>query len=289
MSDKRRRTPPGVLDKLRPIERATFEIADFWVRRMDYASAVHNSLFMSSMLWGAGSRRIHAHGLEHLAPFGKDARLVLVANHRSFFDFFVIMAAVFWRTRVPRRILFPVRSSFFYDHPLGPVVNLVMSGMRMFPPVLRDKQRREFNTYSVERTIEELGRPGIMVGLHPEGTRNKGPDPYDLLPGQPGVGKIVLSARSATVVPFFVLGMGNRLDREFAWNWTSPEEHRVDVMVGAPVDVSDLDPSKVTDAKRASDRCMEHVRALAEEHKRVLRERVPGTLVWNGVGPVLDI
>jgi 1-acyl-sn-glycerol-3-phosphate acyltransferase len=289
MSDPRRRTPPEALEKLRPIERATFQLADFWIRRMDLPSAVHNSLFMSTMLWGAGGRRIHAHGLENVAGFGKDARLLLVANHRSFFDFFVIMAALFWRTRVPRRILFPVRSSFFYDHPLGPLVNGVMSGMRMFPPVLRDKQRREFNAYSVERTIEELRRPGIMVGVHPEGTRNQGPDPYALLPAQPGVGKIALAAREASVIPFFVLGMGNRLDREFLHNWTSPEEHRIHVMVGAPVDLSDLDDRKTTDAKRAADRCMERIGALAEEHRRVVRDRVEGTLVWNGVGPVLDI
>ena len=64
MSGKRGSPPPEVLEKLRPVERATFTLADFWVRRMSFASAVHNSLFMSSMLWGAGCRRIHAHGLE---------------------------------------------------------------------------------------------------------------------------------------------------------------------------------------------------------------------------------
>jgi 1-acyl-sn-glycerol-3-phosphate acyltransferase len=289
MRDNMNRPPPEALAKLRPIERATFELADFWVRRMDLASAVHNSLFMSAMLWAAGGRRIHAHGLENVTPFGKDARLLLVANHRSFFDFFVVMAALFWRTRVPRRILFPVRSTFFYDHPLGPLVNWSMAGMRMFPPVLRDKHRRDFNVYGVERTVSELGRPGTMVGMHPEGTRNKGPDPYALLPAQPGVGKIALAARFASVIPFFVLGMGNRLEREFIWNWTSPEEHRIDVLIGAPIDFSDLDAHKTADVKRAADRCMEHIAALAEEHRRVVRDRVPGTLVWNGVGPVLDI
>src|SRR5690606_38563796 len=37
-------------------------------------------------------------------------------NNRSFFDFYVVSAMIFWRTRLPRRVLFPVRADFFYDH-----------------------------------------------------------------------------------------------------------------------------------------------------------------------------
>mgnify|MGYP001480307136 CR=1 FL=1 len=37
-------------------------------------------------------------------------------------------------------------------------------------------------------------QPGTVVGLHPEGTRGKGPDPYTFLPAQPGVGKLALVA-----------------------------------------------------------------------------------------------
>ncbi len=59
-----------------------------------------------------------------------------------------------------------------------------MSGMRMFPPVLRGesiRRRATFNEYSIQRTIEELQIPGTVMGLHPEGTRNKDDDPYKLL------------------------------------------------------------------------------------------------------------
>ena len=49
---------------------------------------------------------------------------------------------------------------------------------------------------AVARCIEELNREdiGTVMGLHPEGTRGKGADPYTFLPAQPGVGRIALGA-----------------------------------------------------------------------------------------------
>ena len=182
------RPTPEQLATLTRFERVSFTVADFFARpALTPLSAAWNSAFMGGLIYSCGGRRFNIQGLENLAPYGKNDSILLVANHRSFFDFFTITALCYWRTNLTKRIFFPVRQTFFYTHPAGPFVNAVMSGMRMFPPVMREKEKKPFNTYAVERCIEELNRTdiGTVLGIHPEGTRNKNPDPYSFLPAQP--------------------------------------------------------------------------------------------------------
>lgn len=258
------------LELLTKTERVSFELADFVTTRVPGVAAAWNTAFMGFLIWSAGGRRLDVRGLEHLAPYGKDARVLLVANHRSFFDFYVITAILFWRTNLSKRILFPVRSSFFYDNPLGPVLNAAMSGMAMFPPILRDPRRAAFNRYSIARCVEELEKPGTVMGLHPEGTRNKGSDPYSFLPAQPGVGKVALES-SAPVFPVFIHGVTNNLVREWRRNWLEPKSrHRITVIFGPEIDFADLRAmgSRATTQKRAADRCLAAIQSLAEAHRR---------------------
>jgi len=267
------RPTPEQLASLTRLERASFEIADFLARpALTPLSATWNSAFMGALIYSCSSRRFNVQGLEHLAPFGKRDSVLLVANHRSFFDFFSISAIIYWRTRLTKRIFFPVRQNFFYDHPAGPLVNAIMSGMRMFPPVMRDKDKRAFNAYVVSRCIDELNREdiGTVLGIHPEGTRNKGEDPYSFLPAQPGVGRIALGLRRSYVIPVFALGMGQSIVGEMKRNVMAPNEHPVDVYFGAPIDFSDLRPKAAlfTAQKRAADRCLDAIKVLAERQRR---------------------
>jgi len=258
------------LELLSRTERAAFEIGDVFVRRMQPFTVIWNSAFMGAAIWSCGGNRLHVRGLEHLKPFEtKDARVLIVANHRSFFDLYVVTAVLYWRTRLPKRVLCPVRSTFFYDHPLGPAVNLAMSGMSMFPPILRDPKRGAFNRYSLERCVAELRTPGTVMGLHPEGTRNKGDDPYGFLPAQPGVGKIALDAKESSVIPVFIHGLSNDIVRELIVNWTKPSQTPLDVVFGPPVDLEDLraQGSRPANAKRAADRCLLAIKKLAEQHR----------------------
>ena len=55
--------------------------------------------------------------------------------------------------------------------------------------------------------------------MHPEGTRGKGPDPYELLPAQPGVGKLALVGKPV-VIPAFILGLGNDIVEDVRLNFT---------------------------------------------------------------------
>jgi 1-acyl-sn-glycerol-3-phosphate acyltransferase len=262
------------LATLTPMERAAFEIGDFSSRWLVVPAKLWNTVFMGMMLWATSSRRLHVHGIEHLARFRAPDRVLVVCNHRTFFDFFVITKIVFFHTELSHRILFPVRSSFFYDHPLGPIVNGAMSGMRMFPPVIRSesvRRRATFNEYSVQRSIEELAVPGTVMGLHPEGTRNKNEDPYKLLRARGGVGRIALGAEGAHIIPAFILGMGNNLGKEFVSNTFRPEETRIDCLFGPEVLLDDLRmlPASPAIAQRASERMLAGIRALSDEHRRM--------------------
>ncbi|CAN5623318.1 hypothetical protein BH09MYX1_BH09MYX1_47730 [soil metagenome] len=263
------------LGSLSRMERVAYSIGDLTSRHFTLGSAAYNSVVMSFLLWATASRRLRVHGLEHLSRFGKKDIVLVVANHRTFFDFFVVCAVTFWKTNMSRRILFPVRSNFFYDHPLGPMINVAMSGMTMFPPLLRNggvHRRATFNEYSLQRSIEELTVPGTMMGLHPEGTRNKNEDPYSLLRARSGVGRIALASPQAHVIPAFLLGMGNQLQKEFRYNWLDSENTRIDALFGPEIDFSDLraEGSPKDGAQRASERMVDAIAALAKQHKETI-------------------
>ena len=235
------RATPEQLASLSRMERFAFRFADIFNRRFARLAHLWNRTFMVVVLRLTAARRIQAFGLERIADLDRSDRLVMVANHRSFFDYFTVMHVVFQSTELSSRILFPVRSAFFYDHPAGVAVNLLMSGMAMFPPVLRDPTKRPFNQYAIARIVSELQVPGRLVGFHPEGTRQRGGDPYQFLPVRPGVGEVIQHAGSGVkVLPIFVLGIDNDLLREMYRNWFRRDEYPIDVVFGDPVDVADL-------------------------------------------------
>lgn len=260
---------PEELALLTPVERAAFRLGDLWARRFTGLASRWNAVVPGGALWLCGGRRFRTAGVGHLDVVGPDDSVILVANHRSFFDFYVVSAMVYWRTRLPRRMFFPVRAEFFYDHPAGAALNFVISNMAMFPPVLRDPRRCAFNRYSVARCVAELSRPGTVVGLHPEGTRNKSDDPYSFLPAQPGVGQVVLGARRARVFPVFIFGLTNDVFAELVDNWTRPAEHPIDIWFGPEIPIDDLreKPSRLAIQKAAADRCLDGIRRLAGEHR----------------------
>jgi 1-acyl-sn-glycerol-3-phosphate acyltransferase len=259
---------------LTPMERFAYRLGDVFSRKLPWISILVTNLGMKWVVWVFGGRRFIVHGQEHLDRLRREDRVLLVANHRSFFDFYVTMCTLWLVSKAPRRIVFPVRSTYFYDNPTGPFVNLCMSGFSMFPPILRDHDRGlVFNRFSQDRMAEEIGRPGTVLGMHPEGTRNKGPDPYDLLPPKPGTGRIIRRAPEATtILPVFVLGMTNNAWHELWLNWTRPDEAPIDLVFGAPVDVQDLMglPDDHDTHMRIVERCMIAISALAKS-QRMLR------------------
>jgi 1-acyl-sn-glycerol-3-phosphate acyltransferase len=225
-------------------------------------------------------RRVLVEGLADLYDVKPDRGVLIVANHRSFFDQYVIMLACFG-ARIPwvERLYFPVRANFFYERPLGLFVNYFMSFGAMYPPIFRQRERRERNDESLEAAVRFLDEPGSVVGVHPEGTRGKGPDPYELLPGQPGVGKIALLGK-ATIIPWFINGLGNDIVDDVRVNFRADMRHTrpVTAVVGKPIDISDLAAQKPrpTLYKKTADRMMEAIAKLGEREKVVREECLAG-------------
>ncbi|MEO6392372.1 MAG: lysophospholipid acyltransferase family protein [Pyrinomonadaceae bacterium] len=181
----------------------------------------------SLWIYLATNNLTRVYGWENIEAISPQRPLLLVANHRSFFDMYVVSALMYRRTDWIRALYFPVRGRFFYESPLGWFVNLVMGWWSMYPPFFAEGEKREFDKYSL-RVLTELCRtgPGNVIGFHPEGTRNKSGDPYSFLRAQPGVGKLIKDS-GAQVVPVFIAGLGNQLPRQVLGNWTGGQPIRV--------------------------------------------------------------
>jgi 1-acyl-sn-glycerol-3-phosphate acyltransferase len=242
---------PGLLD--RTIRVAQRSVGQWWIR------TVTNSLR-------------HVHGLEHLPAWDPGQSVICVANHRSFFDLYITTAELVAQG-LPHRILFPVRSNFFYDHPLGPLVNGVMSFFAMYPPIFRERARASLNLAGIDEVAWIARRGGAFIGMHPEGTRNKDGDPYAFLPAQSGVGRIIRQA-NVEVIPVFVNGLVNDLWKQVSSN-ARGDGVPIVVVFGKPIDFGGLlqeNPSPRL-YKRIADRSIEVIRELGGE-ERDLRARL---------------
>jgi 1-acyl-sn-glycerol-3-phosphate acyltransferase len=213
----------------------------------------------------------HVHGLERLPAWDPSTSVVCVANHRSFYDLYVTTAELVVRG-LPHRLLFPVRSNFFYDSPLGPFVNGAMSFFAMYPPIFRDRKRGALNVASLDEVVALLRRGGFFVGLHPEGTRKKDDDPYTFLPAQSGVGRVIHKAR-CMVVPVFVNGLRNDFTTQLRAGLTGKGDP-IHIVFGAPVDFGPLlrAPGSPRTYKRIADRCLEAIGELAQEERIIRNE-----------------
>ncbi|WP_428263287.1 lysophospholipid acyltransferase family protein [Haliangium sp.] len=204
--------------------------------------------------------RVYLDGADWLVHGRPDIGVVLSANHRSFFDMYVLMLSLFEHgARWIERIFFPVRANFFYEHPLGMAINMLIGGGVMYPPLFRDASRSDLNRDALERMSRFLSQPGTVVGVHPEGTRGKGPDPYQLLRAQPGVGQIVLQAQPL-VVPVFINGLPNDVRSAVAdtFRRDARRDHPVIICVGQPLDYSEFSNKKPRAAlyKRCADKML---------------------------------
>lgn len=184
---------------------------------------------------------MNVEGLENFKRTDVEKPLLLVANHRSFFDMYTVSSVLFRRTNRPMKLFFPVRGKFFYDSPVGWFVNLVMGWFSMFPPFFREareEKKREFDKFSMRRLIDICSQgKAHVIGFHPEGKRNLSDDPYELLPAQTGVGKIIMASRPQ-VVPVFIAGLGNDLPKQILGNWRGGEPVRI--RFGAPVELTEF-------------------------------------------------
>jgi len=210
----------------------------------------------------------HVYGLDRLPELDAKQSYICVSNHRSFFDLYVVTGTLVAQG-LPHRIVFPVRSNFFYERPLGLFVNGVMSFFAMYPPVFRQRERAALNLASLDEVTWLLKRGGVFCGIHPEGTRKKDDDPYTFLPAQSGVGRIIHHAR-VPVIPVFVNGLGNDLPKQIAGDITK-KGPPITVVFGEPIDFRTLldEPPSPRVYKRISERTLEAIGDLGREEREI--------------------
>lgn len=210
-------------------------------------------------------------GLENVEKTDVEKPLLLVANHRSFFDMFTVSSVLFRQTTRPMTLFFPVRAKFFYTSPLGWLVNLVMGWWAMYPPFFREEKevkKREFDKYALRRLVQiaSEGR-GHIIGFHPEGKRNLSDNPYEFFPAQPGVGSVIMKAQPQ-VIPVFIAGLGNDLPKQILGNWRGGEKVRI--WFGEAVDLSDFyeKSDRLRTHKEISDFLMTKIVELGDKDRK---------------------
>lgn len=263
---------------LGPVERVAFRLVramnrggwktfwTFWQRHVG-----------SLWIYIATYNLMNVRGLENIERTNVNQPLILVANHRSFFDMYTVSSVLFRRTTRPITLFFPVRAKFFYDNPIGWFVNLIMGWWAMYPPFFREEKeanKRAFDKFSVRELIHicRYGR-GHVIGFHPEGKRNLSADPYSFLPAQPGIGKVIYEAQPQ-VVPVFITGLRNELAKQVLGNWTGGEKVRI--WFGEPIELNEfyLKRDSVRTHKEISDFLMTKIAALGDMDRTEFEERL---------------
>jgi 1-acyl-sn-glycerol-3-phosphate acyltransferase len=223
----------------------------------------------SLWIYLATYKLMKVYGLEHFEAATHERPLLLVANHRSFFDMYAVSSVLFRRTRRPLKLFFPVRAKFFYQTLTGMMVNFLAGWWSMYPPIFGENEKRVFDKYSMRR-LTELCRSGAahVIGFHPEGARNLNSDPYSYLRAQPGVGKLIKDA-APQVIPVFIAGLGNKVLRQINANWNGGEPVRIHF--GAPLDLSEFLAKKdhVRTYKEISDFVMSKIAELGEKDREM--------------------
>lgn len=255
-------------EMLTPVEKRVirFVRSTFRPGLMDQAMRVAQQVVGANWIEMSIRNLRHVHGFDRLPPFDPAKSYIVVSNHRSFFDLYIITAFLVKRG-MKHRLMFPVRSKFFYDAPLGLAVNGLMSFFAMYPPIFRERQRAALNLASLDEVVRLLRQGGTFVGLHPEGQRSTEGDPYTLLPAQSGVGRVI-HASGATVLPVFVNGLGNDIVKQVSGNFTRTGE-KVTVVFGEPMDFGTMLEGAPSPRlhKKISEHCLSVIAKLGDEEK----------------------
>lgn len=262
-ADTRQRT-----DGLRGFVRFAVPLLGWWNTSPVTQRVVVGFARQVSQRWilGATANRLQVVHGERVDTLDPPRGVLLVGNHRTFWDMYVTTAVIGARTGFVRRLYFPVRSRFFYTNPLGVGINLAMAGGAMWPPMFDGFDRHGRNSAAIAAVTHGLDERGTLVGIHPEGTRNKGSDPQVLLRGRGGAGRMVQAVHPDVIVlPFHLSGLTGHLPRELVRNFL-PAGRRgppIRLVFGEPVRAGDLDRS--ASPRDLSEALLDRVRALGAE------------------------
>ena len=215
----------------------------------------------------ATTGRLHVRGMEHARAVSTARPLLLVANHRTFLDLYMVSSILLLQVPGRWRLFFPVRGRYCYQSARGALLNAAAAGWAMYPPFFREPGTRALDRLMLERLMALLREgPGNVVGFHPEGTRNQDDDPWSLLAPHPGVGELVLGARPQ-ILPVFVAGLTNDVSAFLSSERRQGLPVRVHFGPAVPPDAYDAVPRRARGYVEVARDLMARIAALAEQDR----------------------
>lgn len=204
---------------------------------------------------------IDAHKLPRTGAF------VLAPNHYSELDPLIVAMSVYRTGRLPR---FMAKSSLFKI----PVLGWVLKRTGMIPVARSSSAAAAKQTLLQSRELVENGR-GVIV--YPEGTLTRDPDLWPMR-GKSGAVRLALSGE-IPLIPMAQWGTQEIMGRYQKGLSLWPLRKRVHVIIGDPVDLSDLKGRAGEHAAllEATDRLMKAITALLEQ----LRDEKAPEQRWN--------
>jgi 1-acyl-sn-glycerol-3-phosphate acyltransferase len=267
-------TPPPI-HLLNLKEKIIFKIVWFTNKYLNWYTILHQRIvrFFFNRFF---LRHTKTFNIERLANYPKSSTIILAANHRTYYDNFIVMTQLYNNHKqLPRRCLFPNRSTFYFDTFRGLFTNLIGTGLALFPPIYRQRHQYKFNRFSMDYMVEQLcDKKGIIIAIHPEGTRNDSPDPYSLVKAKTGVGELAIKSPDSILIPIFIHGLSNSLKQEIKYNYSRKSSSQVSVMFGEAIKLDDLRQQEHTKAtyRQATERWVAAINQLAQEHQKTQAE-----------------
>ena len=208
--------------------------------------------------------KIEIHGKEKLPRSGS---FVLAPNHYSELDPLIVAVAVWRLGRAPR---FMAKESLFQI----PVLGWLLRKTGMIPVARAASATAAKQTISQSRTLVENDR-GVIV--YPEGTLTRDPELWPMR-GKSGAVRLALSG-DIPLIPMAQWGTQNIMGRYQKRLSIWPPRKRIKVVIGDPVDLSDLSGRATEQAtlNEATTRLMNAITALLED----LRQETAPKTRWN--------
>ncbi|WP_194764132.1 lysophospholipid acyltransferase family protein [Microbacterium sp. UFMG61] len=197
----------------------------------------------------------------------RDGAYVLAPNHYSEFDPLIVAVAVWRIGRAPR---FMAKESLFRV----PVLGSILRATGMIPVARASSASAAKQTLKQSAELVEHGR-GVIV--YPEGTLTRDPDMWPMR-GKSGAVRLALTD-GIPLIPMAHWGTQEIMGRYQKGLSLWPLRKRVDVVVGDPVDVSDLRgrAGEAAALNEATNRLMKAITELLEE----LRDEKAPAERWN--------
>lgn len=179
------------------------------------------------------------HNFERLRDADYENSILVCANHRSYVDNFAIAIRAMKHIPPHVRMIAPARTEGLFDKPWGIFLNFFLTFMNMYPPVVRSSRGAMWGKRVIQILTDLLLKGRLALFIHPEGGRNKGSDPYDLMSAKPGLGKIIHQSR-ATVFPVFLQGFPRSPKAFVRANYRkgASSQPLVHAVMGEPLDFS---------------------------------------------------